>query len=91
MARRKTIAINTLVDDVNRMLRDSTCTADVRLGMCAVLENMLHETENYDGYQYLTADEVPRGHLPGIDRSKTFEEKRFPDESRRKYSCKTKS
>tara|TARA_Y100001937_G_scaffold10992_1_gene13348 strand:+ start:151 stop:345 length:195 start_codon:yes stop_codon:yes gene_type:complete len=34
--------------------------------MIAVLENILHETGNYEGFGYLFYDEVPRGELPGI-------------------------
>ena len=92
MARRKTIDIVTLVDDVNYMLMTSRCDPAIRRGMTVVLERMLHETNNYDGFRYLRSDEVPEGFKPGIDPSMPHDnpDARYPDESRRQYGCKTK-
>ena len=92
MARRKTLNVSTLVEEVNTMLRESTCSKDARLGMCAVLERMLHETGNYDGFRYLMRDEIPEGHKPGIDLSISYEDpdNRYPDDSRRQYGWKTR-
>ena len=47
---RKTLQVSKLIDDVNHLLDVSTCTPDVRFGMIAVLEQVLHDTGNYKGY-----------------------------------------
>ena len=84
MARRKTFDVDQLRISVNSRLAGSVCSADVRSGMCSILEEVLHDTGNYRGFGYLTATEVPRGHLPGIIRD--GENSVFPDETRRYYN-----
>jgi hypothetical protein len=84
---RKTVPVKVMVREVNRMLRNSKCTADIRMGMCAVLDTLLHETNNYRGFQYLREDEVPKGHKPGINLNLDHgDPDRYPDESRRVYN-----
>jgi hypothetical protein len=56
----KTVKVSHLVEQVNRMLKLSTCTDVERLVMCTVLEAVLHNTGNYAGYTYLdTEDGTP--------------------------------
>lgn len=83
MAKRKTVNIIDLRIKVNDMIRLSTCSKDVRRGMIAVLETMLLDTGNYNGFRYLEADEVPEGSQPGIVR--TDDGNIFPDDSRVEY------
>jgi hypothetical protein len=67
MAKRKTIDVQYLVETVNEALRTSTTDPKTRLGMIAILEDVLHKTGNYRGYRYLTISEVPEGeHMPGV-------------------------
>ena len=73
MARaRKTIKVADVVVEVNRMLDESTCESSIRLGMISVLEMVLHRTNNYRGFSYLSL------HHPGLDQP-------GHDDSRRRY------
>lgn len=86
MSKRLTVKVSEMVKNVNRMLRESTCDAKVREGMIAVLESTLHATGQYNGFGYLTQEEVPPGENAGI--LKTGDMNRpvvFPDETRRFY------
>jgi len=88
---RKTIEVEAVRLQVNEMLRNSTCSPDTRRGMCSVLEDILHRTGNYKGFQYLGAPEVPEGEKPGIHwdklRNDGIPDERFTDtdETRVKY------
>ncbi len=78
---KKTFNIEAFKSQINSSLANSTCTPDVREGMRFTLEHVLFETNTYNGYRYLTVDEIPEGHLPGINSGDTFEEK-FKDTDR---------
>lgn len=67
MAKRKTFNVSDLVDTVNQMLRDSKADAtERRQGAMNVLEQVLHNTGNYQGFRYLLADEIAEGQ-PGVN------------------------
>ena len=88
--RRSTFRIRDAVQRVNLTLEQSTCAPAIRQGITLLLETMLHETGNYNGFGYLTAAEVPPGQLPGIVRGYTDGEidntkNTYPDETRRFY------
>ncbi len=54
MARaKKTFKVETLKDRVNGCLRDIQYTNAEKSVMCMMLENVLHETNNYKGYNNL--------------------------------------
>ena len=78
---RKTVGVEAIVDQVNASLKESTCSADVRLGMCTVVEQVLMASNNYAGFRYLDATEVPSGQLPGVIRATND----IVDDSRRQY------
>ncbi|MCK9600958.1 MAG: hypothetical protein M0R06_18090 [Sphaerochaeta sp.] len=80
---RKTVTIQTIVDEVNHRNKVSTCNPQVREGWNALLEGILLETDTYGGYRYLEQCAVPEGQLPGIVR--TMGDPIFPDETRRVY------
>jgi hypothetical protein len=90
---RKTISVASAVTELNKILRVSTCSPDIRKGYMGAIEHILHSTDNYCGFRYLTTPEVPTDHLPGIniDESGDFypdsPHKRFEntDETRRVY------
>ena len=63
---RKTIKVIEIKDEVNRMLNESTCDTITRYGMCAVLEEILHSTNNYKGFGYLSMKHPGFG-KPGHD------------------------
>lgn len=66
---RKTVDISSLKDTVNYCLqtdqRDDQ--QDYRLGMLSLLEYALHEAKAYEGFRYLTMNEVSPACRPGIN------------------------
>jgi len=52
---KKTIRVNEIKEMVNNQLSrtDDYATAEFKAGMCTVLERILMDTGNYEGYQYL--------------------------------------
>lgn len=90
MASRKTFDVAELLYIVNRRNRYSTCDAGQRDGWNSLLEDVLHKTGNYEGFNYLHSHEVFAGQRPGIRGPVTVEqsmEERFRDcdDSRRIY------
>jgi hypothetical protein len=67
MAKRKTFDVDTFRNLINGMLAGSVCSSEERKSMLIILEHVLMETGNYNGYRYLGSDKVPEGHLPGIN------------------------
>lgn len=67
MAKRKTFDVDSFRNLINNMLAGSVCTAGERKSMLIILEHVLMETGNYNGYRYLSKEHVPEGHLPGIN------------------------
>ena len=63
---RKTFKVEDLVKVVNHNLCNGGDTADTRIGMIALIEQVLHDSGNYKGYRYLTQAEIPSPHKPGI-------------------------
>ena len=63
---KKTISVEKLKDTINSCLANSTCEPEVRHGMIFVLEHVLFETGNYEGYKYLSQDQVREDMLPGV-------------------------
>ena len=64
---RKTIAVAKIVEMGNKILRSDTIDPEFRSGVKMMVENILHETDNYVGFRMLTQEEVPAGQLPGIN------------------------
>ena len=54
-------------DKMNLLLAQSMVSSDYRRGLQAALEHVLHETNEYKGFRYLTYKEVPPGHPPGMN------------------------
>lgn len=77
MAKRKTIEVSALKDQINFMLANSRCSVDGRKSMMVILENVLMDTKNYNGFRYLGEKEIPAGEFPGIYDSQ-YEKKRNP-------------
>jgi hypothetical protein len=66
MSRRKTAEVGWVKMAANQLLKDSLREPAFRDGVCALIENVLTATGNYQGFCYLKQDEVPQGHCPGI-------------------------
>ncbi len=62
----KTFKVNQLIVNTNKILASHTETPDFAKGLIIMLEDILHQTGNYNGFRYLTIDEVPDSCLPGI-------------------------
>lgn len=93
---RKTVEIESLVDYVNGILaseRNDTEARDLRQGAILVLEQALCLTDNYDGFRYLTNNELPDNIKPGVrydgtqilDYPERFDD---TDDTRRMYNAK---
>jgi hypothetical protein len=63
---KKTFNVDAYRTMVNECLALSECNADVRKGMLTMLEEILHQTGNYKGFQYLMQNQVPADQKPGI-------------------------
>jgi len=64
---RKRFNIDDFRHRANETLASSTGSADQRQGIMWAIEHVLLDTGNYRGFRYLTANEVPAGHVPGIN------------------------
>jgi len=86
MKAKKTFKVAELVTIVNVRNKLSTCEPEVRRGWNALLEIVLHETGNYEGFGFLNSTLVPPGHKPGITTDPETGAHTFPDETRRYYN-----
>lgn len=91
---RKTFEVDTFKSWVNSQLAENDhmdtnnlyCGKSHRLGLIAALENLLHETGNYRGFNYLEQRGVPSGQKAGIIHDPTGgHDHEFPDDTRRVY------
>lgn len=55
---RKTVEVGKMLNIANHFLAAKNTTADEREGVIALIETMLFETGNYNGYIYLDTEEV---------------------------------
>ena len=62
---RKTIEVSKFVEYTNYLLHHTQTNEEQRIGVIKLAEQMLHETSNYKGFRYLTAEEVAG--RPGIN------------------------
>ena len=70
MAKKKpkvNIKVDRILEKGNITLRSQYNTADERLAVMSFVEDILHETDNYRGFQYLYPNELPAGVIPGIN------------------------
>jgi hypothetical protein len=82
MSKKKTIKVELMKETVNRMLSQGILGLDYRMGAISILEAVLLDTGNYDGYRYLCENEVPCLQQPGIREGADFNN---TDMSRRYY------
>lgn len=55
---RKTIEVGKILKLANHVLANPNSTPDEREGICSMIETVLFETGNYNGYRYLDTDEI---------------------------------
>lgn len=85
MTRRKTIELRKLVDLVNDMNMAPSLPKDTRQGANTLLEQALHLSGQYQGFRYLTSNDLPESVEPGIVGQEENGKYIFGDESRRQY------
>ncbi len=89
MSQRKTINVAEVLHTVNKVLKVSAYDDDrhqqYRMGMCILLEDILHKTGNYKGYSYLTQDEIMPDCRPGVRYENGKAEFVDTDDTRRYY------
>lgn len=57
MTARKTVSVSDLRIKVNAMIKASTDEmVETRLALATLLESVLHQTDNYRGFQYLASE-----------------------------------
>jgi len=88
---RKTINVQAVKNFVNEELKDNVMLDQKeRYGMIRVLEMVLSNTKNYDGYVYLSEHDLRVGQTPGFwsNGGSSMFPARFEntDETRREYS-----
>lgn len=79
---RKTVAVALLVGRVNRMLSAPGGTADGRIALAVLLEAVLHDTDNYRGFNYQRSE-----FLPADEQTDTRVLRDGYDDTRRVYYC----
>jgi hypothetical protein len=97
MARRNNLTLEEVVDKANGILARSTCKADERKGVIVLVNSLLMDCDNYGGFRYLDATEVPPGQEPGIipgyndagERDNT--KNKYPDETRVQFLIKKRN
>jgi hypothetical protein len=67
MRPRKTIDIETFKDEINSVLCSEVYTREQREAFQIITEKLLMAHGAYKGFSYLRRNEVPAGHLPGIN------------------------
>ena len=65
-SKRKTVKVYDLIQWINAGLANEHRTVGQRQTLCTVADHVLMSSGNYEGFSYLSEDEVPEGHLPGI-------------------------
>ena len=68
---RKTVNVLTLLEFANNNLKrdDEFATAEFKAAMCAMIEMVLHETDNYVGFMFLNHEDSDTGTLGYYSRS----------------------
>lgn len=96
MARRNNMTLEEIVDKANGILARSTCKPDERKGVVTLVNSLLMDCDNYGGFRYLDATEVPPGHEPGIipgytDGERDNSKNQYPDETRVQFMLKRRN
>lgn len=82
-AARKTVDVQSLKEIANEMLKNSYLSKQQRQGVALMMEYVLLRAQDYRGFVYLQAHEVPYAEEPGVEFSDGMAKTR--DEYRRIY------
>ena len=63
--KKKTLGVSHMLDYANNQLKrtDSDATRDFKSGVCAMIERILHDTENYNGFMFVNPNDSDHGSL----------------------------
>jgi hypothetical protein len=63
--KKKTLGVAQLLDYANLQLKrtDSDATKDFKSGVCTMIERVLHDTGNYNGFMFINPDDSDHGTL----------------------------
>ena len=83
MAKRQTVEVAKLKRMANEYFHNSGDPfRDARRAIQSFVEAVLHDTNNYRGFGYLTAEQSKPGHTLGVIHNFETHEHAFPDDSR---------
>ena len=62
---KKTTPVRTILENANKMLKrtDEFATAEFKVGIICMLEDVLHSTDNYKGFMFIDNDDSETGTL----------------------------
>ena len=63
--KKKTLGVSHMLDYANNQLKrtDPDATRDFKSGVCAMIERILHDTENYNGFMFVNSNDSDHGSL----------------------------
>jgi hypothetical protein len=63
--KKKTLGVAQVLDYANLQLKrtDSDATKDFKSGVCTMIERVLHDTGNYNGFMFINPDDSDHGTL----------------------------
>lgn len=63
--KKKTLGVSQLLDYANLQLKrtDPEATKDFKSGVCTMIERVLHDTGNYNGFMFINPDDSDSGTL----------------------------
>lgn len=74
MSKRTTVDVSFIKEKINYLLKNDDRPGEIakaeREGALQFAETLLMQAKQYKGFGYLTKDDIPEGHLPGIHSDK---------------------
>jgi uncharacterized membrane protein YpjA len=60
MGKRKTVSVKDMVDYANLQLSrtDEIATKDFKIGICTMIESVLHIADQYQGFMFINKDDI---------------------------------
>jgi len=83
---RKTVNVLTLLEWANKNLKrdDEYATVEFKSAMCSMIEIVLHETGNYEGFMFLNHEDSDIGTLGYYSRLYFYSQKMHSEAKKRK-------
>lgn len=78
---RKTVDVSFVIDKTNRLLKRTDVSDDYRRGAICMLECILHATNNYNGFNYLSWIEKEGRELSGVEQWRKDSQEHFGNDA----------